>query len=175
MSFPYELNELQQQRIALADKLAATFHERAKTHDLDGTFPQENYVDLHEQGFLRLVIPKEYGGTGAPLYDLVMAMDHLSRGDGGTGLAVSMLLHVLGKQREDLSWPEEVYGEICRNIAREGGLINSIVTEPQLGSISRGGVPASTAKRDRDGWRIDGHKIFATGALSRGCSQPAGQ
>ena len=72
---------------ALADQLAATFHERAKTHDLDGTFPQENYAGLHEQGFLRLVIPKEYGGDGAPLYDLVMAMDHLSRGDGGTGLA----------------------------------------------------------------------------------------
>lgn len=164
MTFLYALNERQQEVVALADRLAAAFHERAKTHDLDGSFPHENYVDLHAQGFLRLVIPKDYGGEGAPLYDLVLASEHLSRGDGGTGLAVSMLLHVLGKQREDLSWPPEVYGEVCRNIASEGGLINSLVTEPQLGSISRGGIPASTAVRDGDGWRIEGHKIFATGA-----------
>lgn len=166
MTFPYALTKLQQQRVALADKLAATFNQRAKVHDLDGTFPHENYNDLHALGFLRLVIPEEFGGEAVSLYDLVMATERLSRGDGGTGLAVSMLLHVLGRQREELNWPKEVYGEICRNIAREGGLINSIVTEPQLGSISRGGIPASTARRDGNDWLISGHKIFATGALA---------
>ncbi len=164
MSFPQAVTDRQQRLIGLADKLAARFHERAKTHDRDGSFPYENYADLHESGFLRLVIPEEFGGDSTPLYDLVMATEHLASGDGGTGLAVSMLLHVLGRQREELSWPEEVYAEVCRNIAREGGLINSIVTEPQLGSISRGGIPASTAKRDGAGWLIKGHKIFATGA-----------
>jgi alkylation response protein AidB-like acyl-CoA dehydrogenase len=166
MSFPYALTELQQQRLTLVDKLAKTFNERAKTHDLAGTFPHENYNDLHAQGFLRLVIPKEYGGEAVSLYELVVLTEHLARGDGGTGLAVSMLLHVLGRQREELSWPAEVYGEICRNITREGGLINSIVTEPQLGSISRGGIPVSTARPDGGVWRINGHKIFATGALA---------
>jgi hypothetical protein len=33
-----------------------------------------------------------------------------------------------------------------------------------MAASPRGGIPASTATRDGDGWRIDGHKIFATGA-----------
>src|ERR1700760_292009 len=142
MTFPYALDDGQLKRIALAEELAAIFNERAKAHDQDGSFPHENYADLHTSGFLRLVIPRQYGGEEAPLYDLVQAVEHLSRGDGGTGLAVSMLVHVLGRQREELTWPEDVYAQVCRDIASEGGLINSVVTEPRLGSISRGGVPA---------------------------------
>src|SRR5262249_8697519 len=53
---------------------------------------------------------------------------------------------------------------ISRTIAQHGGLINSVVTEPDLGSISRGGTPATSATPAPGGWRISGHKCFATGA-----------
>src|SRR6185437_5658691 len=38
------------------------------------------------------------------------------------------------------------------------------VTEADLGSISRGGVPSATASRTQSGWLINGRKIFITGA-----------
>ncbi len=149
---------------ALADELAQLFAARADTHDRDGTFPLENYTDLHRRGYLRLVIPRIYGGEEASLPELVLAQERLARGDAGTALAVGMLIQIIGGQREARSWPEPIFAAICRAIVEEGGLINSMVTEPELGSISRGGVPATAAVRAPGGWRITGHKVFATGA-----------
>ncbi|HMP42701.1 MAG TPA: acyl-CoA dehydrogenase, partial [Roseiflexaceae bacterium] len=41
--------------------------------------------------------------------------------------------------------------------------INSVVTEPDLGSISRGGTPATAATPATGGWLINGRKLFASG------------
>jgi len=43
-----------------------------------------------------------------------------------------------------------------------GAWVNSCASEPELGSPSRGGLPKTTAVRDGQGWRIDGHKTFAS-------------
>jgi alkylation response protein AidB-like acyl-CoA dehydrogenase len=163
MSFPHVLTPRQQRIVALADELAARFAARAGAHDRDGSFPFENYADLHEAGYLRLVLPHEYGGEGADVFEMVLAQEHLARGDGSTALATSMLVQALGRAAEERSWPEPLFATICRTIAAEGGLVNGVVTEPDLGSISRGGVPATTATPAEGGWLINGHKIFATG------------
>ncbi|MBN3743550.1 acyl-CoA dehydrogenase, partial [Burkholderia sp. Tr-20355] len=42
-------------------------------------------------------------------------------------------------------------------------LINALRVEPALGSPSRGGLPATIARRDGDGWRLSGHKLYSTG------------
>ncbi|MFL5807467.1 MAG: acyl-CoA dehydrogenase family protein [Roseiflexaceae bacterium] len=163
MTLPYVLTAHQQRVIALADELAARFAERAAVHDRDGSFPFENYADLHASGYLRLAIPREYGGEAADAFTMVLAQEHLARGDGATALATSMLVHILGRAAEECAWPAPIFATICRTIAAEGGLINSVVTEPELGSISRGGAPATTATPTTGGWLITGHKIFATG------------
>jgi len=160
---PYVLTPRQQRFVALADELAVRLAERAPAHDRDGSFPVENYADLHESGYLRLAIPREYGGQGADAFEMVLAQEHLARGDGSTALAAGMLVHILGRTAEERGWPEPIFATICRTIAAEGGLINSVVTEPELGSISRGGTPATSATPTEGGWLINGHKIFATG------------
>ncbi|MGX6601499.1 acyl-CoA dehydrogenase family protein [Micromonosporaceae bacterium Da 78-11] len=43
-------------------------------------------------------------------------------------------------------------------------LINTCRVEPELGSPSRGGLPATLARRTADGWSITGRKRFVTGA-----------
>ena len=58
----------------------------------------------------------------------------------------------------------DVLAEICTTLARDGGTINNCVTEAELGSISRGGLPAMTGTRADGGWHISGRKIFVTGA-----------
>ena len=164
MGFPYGLTERQQRFVTLADQLAARFAERADAHDRDGSFPFENYADLHAAGYLRLAMPEEYGGDGANVFEMALAQEHLARGDGATALAAGMLVVIMGRQSEARDWPAPVFATICRTIAAEGGLINGVVTEPELGSVSRGGVPATSATPTNGGWLINGHKIFATGA-----------
>jgi alkylation response protein AidB-like acyl-CoA dehydrogenase len=160
----YILSDRERQIVALADAVAARNAERAAVHDRDGAFPHASYTDLHDSGYLRLVIPATYGGMGANVHEMVRAQEHLARGDGATALVAGMLVQLIGRIAEDGGWPEPVFAAICREIAAEGGLINSVVTEPELGSISRGGVPRTTATPVAGGWRINGHKIFATGA-----------
>jgi alkylation response protein AidB-like acyl-CoA dehydrogenase len=160
----YVLTEQQQRVVAQADELAAHFAARADAHDRDGSFPFKNYAELHDSGYLRLAIPPEYGGDGADVFTMVLAQERLARGDGSTALATAMLVHLLGRTAEERGWPEPIFETICRTIAAEGGLINSVVTEPELGSISRGGAPATSATSTPGGWLINGHKTFATGA-----------
>lgn len=152
--------------VALAEAVAARNAARAAEHDPAGTFPHESYADLHESGYLRLVIPAEYGGAGAGLPELVRAQEQLGRGDGATALGAAMHIQLLGRLAEERPWPEATFAAVCRELAAEGGLINSIVTEAELGSVSRGGAPRTTAVPAAGGWRVSGHKIFATGGAA---------
>lgn len=161
---PLPLTESQARAVALAESLAARNAARSVIHDRDGSFPHASYADLHESGYLRLVIPVAYGGAGASVFTMTLAQEHLSRGDGATALATAMHVQLLGRVVEEGAWPEPALAEVCRALVAEGGLINSVVTEPELGSVSRGGLPRTTAVPVPGGWLVTGHKSFATGA-----------
>lgn len=164
MPFPHELTDRQRDLIGRADELAAVFAKRAEIHDPQGSFPYENFRDLHDAGILRLAVPREYGGAGADLFDVVLAHERLGRGDGSTALVSGMYHALFGRLRDERPWPEPVFESVCRGIAEHGGVLNSCVTEPDLGSISRGGLPATSATPAPGGWRIKGRKTFVTGA-----------
>ncbi len=150
--------------VALADSLAARFAARAAAADHESRFPLENWQDLHESGYLRLVVPRRYGGQGASVLEMVVAQEHLARGCASTALGTAMLISVLGRAIEVNAWPEPLLAEICRTLATKGGGINNCVTETELGSVSRGGTPITTAERTEGGWLVTGKKIFVTAA-----------
>ena len=154
-----------QERIAaMADTLAERFAARAPGLERDGAFAHEDWKDLHESGYLRLVIPREHGGQGASVLDMVVAQERLARGSASTALGAAMLISVLGRAIELGAWPAAVLAAVCRELARDGGGINNCVTETELGSVSRGGTPSSRAERAPGGWLVSGHKIFVTAA-----------
>jgi alkylation response protein AidB-like acyl-CoA dehydrogenase len=154
----------QQAIMQLAGELAARFAERATQNDPHSVFPFENFRDLHESGYLRLALPRHYGGDGADVFDMVLAQEILARGDASTALVIGMHLSLLGRVMDGKAWPEQVLADICATIVREGGTINNCVTEAELGSISRGGLPSMTGERAAGGWHVTGRKIFVTGA-----------
>ena len=119
---------------------------------------------MHDAGYLRLVIPREYGGEGASVLDMTVAQERLGRGNASTALGAAMLISVLGRAIELRAWPEPVLAEVCRDLAEHGGGINNCVTETELGSVSRGGTPAARAERTEGGWLVSAHKIFVTAA-----------
>ena len=146
--------------------LAAKFAMRAAEHDRQGTFPYENYADVRAAGLPALVIPPEYGGWGANLLETVLAMEALAIGDGSTALNVTMHMQTLGELAETRSWPPALFELICRQAVERGALINSIATEPELGSPSRGGKPKTIAVPVDDGaqkaWLLSGRKSFGS-------------
>ena len=150
--------------LALADRLATRFGARAQAHEHAATFPFDDWHDMHTTGYLHQVIPREYGGAGANVLDMTMAQERLGRGNAGTALGAAMLISVLGRAIETQGWPEPVLAEICRELVEHGGGINNCVTETELGSVSRGGIPAATATPTEGGWLVSGHKIFVTAA-----------
>jgi alkylation response protein AidB-like acyl-CoA dehydrogenase len=154
----------QRQIMRLSGELATRFAERAQANDAGSAFPHENYRDLHAAGYLRLALPLQYGGESADVFDMVLAQEILGRGDASTALVTGMMLSLLGRVIDTNAWPDPVLADICGTLAREGGTINNCVTEAELGSISRGGLPGMTAERAEGGWRITGRKIFVTGA-----------
>ena len=164
----YPRTERQQHYIDIASALIPAFQERAAQHDRDGTFPHENFADIRRVGLPALVIPQEFGGWGANLLESTLTMERLAQGDGSTALSFVMHVQVMGGVAEspDGGWPRPLFAQVCRDAVEQGALINSVATEPQLGSPSRGGMPETSAEpiseNGSHAWRINGLKTFAS-------------
>jgi alkylation response protein AidB-like acyl-CoA dehydrogenase len=147
-----------------ANSLASEFAARAALHDRDGSFPFENFEQLSEAGLLALTVPTALGGTGAGALDAVRIIGIFGKADPSTALVLSMhyIQHLV--MARSTRWP----GRLARKLARETiegvALINALRVEPDLGSPSRGGLPATIARRTETGWRLSGRKIYSTGA-----------
>lgn len=163
----YPRTERQLRFIAIAQELAGVFAERAADYDRLAAFPHENYADLRAAGLPALVIPEEYGGWGAGLLETILTMETLAMGDGSTALNLTMHMQTLGEAAETGSWPPALFAKVCRDAVERGALINSIATEPELGSPSRGGKPKTTAEPVYEkgrlvAWLLNGRKTFGS-------------
>ncbi len=158
----YPKTERQERFVALAESLAGRFADRADEVDRSGRFPFENFREMHEAGFLGLTIPERFGGLGADPLEYALAIERIARACGSTALAANMHLSLIGKLGETGIWPEEIYARVARDIVEDGALLNSVNSEPEMGSPSRGGLPTSTAERTPAGWRINGRKRWAS-------------
>ncbi|MBJ9965063.1 acyl-CoA dehydrogenase family protein [Burkholderia seminalis] len=149
---------------ALLDRLAPDLAADAARNDADGRFPHENFARLHRAGLIAQVVPREHGGAGATLAQASRIVAAVARADPATALVLTMtyLQHrALG--RADNRWPAPVRRAVFDSAVAHGALINALRVEPALGSPSRGGLPATVARRDGDGWRLSGHKLYSTG------------
>jgi alkylation response protein AidB-like acyl-CoA dehydrogenase len=147
-----------------ANVLASEFASRAARHDRDASFPFENFTALSEAGLLALTVPAALGGSGAGALDAARIINIVAKADPSTALVLSMhyIQHLV--MARSSHWP----GRLARKLARETiegvALINALRVEPDLGSPSRGGLPATIARRTETGWRLSGRKIYSTGA-----------
>jgi alkylation response protein AidB-like acyl-CoA dehydrogenase len=154
--------EKERERAEQVEALAARFSERAAIHDREGSFPFENFNDLRDAGYLKLTVPKDFGGEEISLYEMVMLQERLAYGDGSTALAVGwhlgQMMHI-GLTRK---WPEALFRDLCRDVVNDGAMINTFASEAASGSPSRGGKPETQAVKTDGGWLITGRKTFST-------------
>jgi alkylation response protein AidB-like acyl-CoA dehydrogenase len=148
--------------IEIAKKLAREFATRADEADKAGKLPPADIAALKPSGYLAASVPRELGGAGAPLRECMEAQIELAQGSASTAMVAAMQLHVFGHARETRPWPENIFAEFCAR-AVCGEIFNSVASEPLLGSPSRGGLPETYAEATPDGWRLHGHKTWATG------------
>ncbi len=152
----------QVQRLKIADTLSKQFAERARQNDEEGRFPFENFKELKEVGFVRLTVPKKYGGGELSLYDFLLIQEKIAEGDGATALSLGWHNGIVMNIRDSNKWDEQKFAQICYEIVNEGKLINSCATEPSSGSPARGGKPLTSARKDGSEWIINGHKTFTS-------------
>jgi len=150
-----------QARLAL---ISAALAETAESHDQSGAFPHENFRLLHEHGLLALTVPTELGGGGADLVQAQHVISAVAKGEPSTALILVMQYLQHSRLQESKSWPPDLRLRVAQEAVRDGALINALRVEPDLGTPARGGLPATTARRTTEGWRISGSKIYSTGS-----------
>ncbi|WP_298216551.1 acyl-CoA dehydrogenase family protein [Acidocella sp.] len=131
-----------------------------KRCDTEPYYPEELYQAFIEMGLLRMPFPESVGGLGGGVIDFMIIAEELGRKSydflGAYGTCVFNGLNILknGTEAQRAYWlPRLLDGTIRMSIS---------MTEPGAGSDA--GAIRTSARRDGDGWVINGQKVFSTGA-----------
>lgn len=126
----------------------------------DEIFPRELWTKLGEQGFLGTDLPEEYGGVGAPFHFSNAVIEELSR-LGYNAIAVSITVHSSIVAHYLVNHGTEAQKEAYLPGMVSGTCIGAIgMTEPGAGSDLQG--IKTSARREGDGWVLNGQKTFIT-------------
>lgn len=129
--------------------------------DQQNEFPTEAIKKFGEMEMMGLPYPKEYGGAGLDTLSYAIAVEELSRVDGGTGVILSA--HVsLGSYPIYAFGTEEQKQKYLVPLAKGEKLGAFGLTEPNAGSDAGG--TETTAVLEGDHYILNGGKIFITNA-----------
>ena len=126
-------------------------------------FPVELFRKIGEMGFMGILVPEEYGGSGLGYHEYISILEEISKVDGSIGLSVAAhnslcTGHILqfGNEEQKNKWlPKLATGQ---SIGAWG------LTEHNTGSDA-GGM-STTAVEDGDFFVLNGAKNFITHAIS---------
>jgi alkylation response protein AidB-like acyl-CoA dehydrogenase len=150
--------------VAAARRLGPALAAQAAADDRAGDFAHASLALMRAAGLLGLTVPRARGGAEADLATASAVIGTLAQGDPAASLVLAMqcLHHAMIARTPD--WPSALVQRLQREAVADGALVNALRVEPELGSPSRGGLPATTARPTPDGWRVSGRKIYSTGA-----------
>ena len=161
----FDLSSEQQQ----IRKLARDFAEReiapgARDRDRGETFPRDVLAKMAPLGLLGAPIPEEYGGMGVDYVSHALITEEIGRADSSvrTTLSVQISLVELTILKFGTEEQKRRYlPALCR-----GEVIGCFgLTEPEVGSDAT--KLRATARRDGDGWVLNGRKTWiSNGSVS---------
>lgn len=127
--------------------------------DMEEYFPREAVMKLGQLGFLGMMIPEEYGGSGLSTLTYVLALEEISKVD--PSIAVTMSVHnsLPTSMIRDYG-SEEQKRKFLVPMAR-GEKIGAFALS-ESGAGSDAASLSSTAKRVEGGYVINGTKVFIT-------------
>lgn len=129
--------------------------------DQENRFPDEAVKKLGEMGLMGIPYPKEYGGAGLDINSYAIAVEELSRVDGGSGVILSA--HVSLGSFPIFAFGNEAQKQKYLVPLAKGEKIGAFgLTEPNAGSDAGG--TETTAFDKGDYYLLNGGKIFITNA-----------
>jgi acyl-CoA dehydrogenase len=126
--------------------------------DRTGRFPEEIYRKAFELGYMNLNVPADYGGSGLGVVDQCLIVEELAYACGG--MTTSIIANCLALEPILLGGTPEQRERILRPFCAQYQLASFCLTEPSGGSDA-GGL-RTKARRDGDGYVLDGEKCFIT-------------
>ncbi|MCT1530590.1 MULTISPECIES: acyl-CoA dehydrogenase family protein [Sphingobacterium] len=131
--------------------------------DESQTFPIELFKNLGDHGFMGILVPEEYGGSGLNYQEYITILDEISKVCGSIGLSVAA--HNSLCTNHILSFAnEEQKRRYLPKLAKAEWIGAWGLTEP--GSGSDAGGMNTTAVQDGDYFILNGDKTFITHAIS---------
>jgi len=138
---------------------------QALDNDRRERFPAEALAGLVETGFIGVTIRDEYGGGGADPLSYALVIEELGRGDANVRSIVSVHLALVAGSIDRWGTPEQKETWLPRMAT--GEVLGCFgLTEPDYGSNPAD--LAATAERTRDGYRLNGRKVFITNGTIAG-------
>lgn len=137
----------------------------AASYDESGEFPWDNVRGLAELGILGLTVDEEYGGSGGTTRHLAIVAEEIARGCGSTSVILvahlslcTEFIATFGTPAQKQRWmPALASAETIGAFA---------LTEP--GSGSDAAAMRTTVAGNKDGYVLNGSKLFTTNAEEAG-------
>jgi alkylation response protein AidB-like acyl-CoA dehydrogenase len=162
----FEPSEHQAQVQATARAFAArVVAPRAAEIDATEELPREALRGLAELGLMAVNVPVDWGGSGAGVVAYALAIQEIAAACASTAVLMSvtnMVGEVIARFGNDGQKATH-----CPALASGRALLGSFaLSEPDAGSDP--GAMKTTARRDADGWVLDGAKQWITGGSAAG-------
>jgi alkylation response protein AidB-like acyl-CoA dehydrogenase len=156
------LDEIQQQREGWRRKAGEVARScvapRAMEIDAAGEFPWDIVDVFAREGFLSIVIPKEYGGMEGDITSFCIIVEEIARYCASSALLV--IVQAVGTMPIVLGGSDELRERVLPRLAKEKGLICFCLTEPETGSDAASIRTKAVSKGDH--YLINGRKCFIT-------------
>lgn len=160
MTTIYESDDLAAIRVEIRRFVEDQVLSRGEAWEAAGEVPRQVLLDMGAIGFFGLRVPEEYGGVGMGHLASVVMAEEFGRSTFG-GFSITSLVHTdlampyvvnFGSYEQKRAWlPSMITGETLTAIG---------VTEPDAGSDVA--AIRTTARRDGDGHRLNGTKLYIT-------------
>jgi acyl-CoA dehydrogenase len=162
LSFPAHATH-QDIREAVRDLCAKFPLEYWDKHDLEGEFPEEFFRAFADAGFLSVLIPEEYGGGGGSMGQMAAILEEVGAGGGALNAASSVHIPLLAVPTLLAFGTDSQRATYLPQIAAGELYVTFGVTEPDAGTDTT--QIETSATRVDGGWRINGAKVWNSGAL----------
>ena len=154
----FELNETQDAYVAMARQFAAKALEpKAAEWDAAGHFPKDVLQEAGSLGLMALYTPESAGGLGLSRLDSALIFEALA--EGCTSTAAFMTIHNMALWMI-ASFGNENEASFCPDLAEA----KTLASYPPGGAGSDAASLRTTATREGDGYRLNGQKVFISGA-----------
>ncbi|MEO8586236.1 MAG: acyl-CoA dehydrogenase family protein [Acidobacteriota bacterium] len=146
-------------RPVLTDALLERCRERAPAYDRENRFCQEDFDELKAAGYLKMAVPKEFGGAGLTLEEMSLETRRLAHYAPATALCINMHNYWVG-DAADL-WRSG--DKSCEWMLKEAAAGEVFAAgHGEHGNDLPGLLSTTKAERVEGGWKFTGRKSFGS-------------